>query len=118
MSVNGRVKLTWQMFLWGYILPMALLIAGLFGSLYEIEKQSARESDIRAERVELAARTDRLICRRLNAERDILADLIRNVIAGNEDSRNRQSTATFFADALERLKPDNCNALPSSMETE
>jgi hypothetical protein len=91
----------------GYVLRETRILASENRALIE------ETNDLRRQRAIDQAETDRMLCRRINAERDILADLIRNVIARSTDSRSRARAVELFADSLDRLKPSDCRNLPS-----
>lgn len=82
----------------------------LIERLERIERSAADE---REKILQTFAHVDKLLCRSLNAERRILADLIRSVIAARETAANRRKATLFFAEALVRLEPRDCDKLPN-----
>lgn len=78
-----------------------------------LETTEKRLKDERGKTIDAFARSDKLLCRGFNEERRIIADLIRSVIAARETAENRRQATLFFADALVKLEPRDCNKLPS-----
>lgn len=83
-------------------------------ALYESDRARERTNQFRKHRSELVARTDRLICQKVNDSHDILADLINSIITAQQTEAGQERTAALFADALQRLRPRNCDSLPTA----
>lgn len=93
------------------ILAVLALVATIVWA-FHLERKAQEER--RKDRAFLVSRTDHLLCERMNRERDILGDLIRRIIAQNTTTESRKQAAEFFAQELERLKPEDCTELPSA----
>lgn len=82
----------------------------LIERLEETEKRLEGERE--TNRVAIAD-ADKLLCRGINAERRIIANLIRSIIAARETESGRREQAHLFAEALVKLEPRDCTKLPS-----
>jgi hypothetical protein len=90
-----------------------------------LSKQVAHEQQLneraRTERRRLTDRTTLLICRKQNTSNKILADLLKQIASlppnrsqTPDQQANRKKILRSFAAALIRLKPQQCNHLPST----
>jgi hypothetical protein len=95
-----------------------LVVIGTGWLVWQDARDRSATNRMLIERLEAAenhgASADKLLCQGINAERKILADLIRSVIAARETEASRRQATLFFADALVALEPRNCDKLPSS----
>lgn len=126
-----NLVLTARLFLIGYVVPLASMLAALFvmwtilhgenadqnRALRVERRQSNLEARIietrRLERARLVAVTDLRTCQRANQGNDILADLIRAIVANADTPAAKKRSEDFFAESLRRLAFVDCSKLPS-----
>lgn len=133
--LDFQVVLTPARLLFAYLIPMALVLAALLVSVYQQgQKNTALSTAVAANRKAIAANkriiavreesriaraklvvdSDRAICKKSNSDRDILGDIIRGLIVQADTPEQARRTREFFGDALVRLRPQDCDHLPSA----
>lgn len=133
------IQLTVRRLLFLWVIPIALVFVMVTAAVWKLDAANDQqnrddEQRDRADRIEkrqetieknqteqlrqsraiAIAASDRLGCRRVNDANDILGDIIRGFIAQADTPEQAERTRAFFGDALKRLEPIDCDALPSS----
>lgn len=93
-----------------------MAVVAIFGAIATVAIVFYKRSETAQGERQGQAHTDLLLCQKTNQQNDILADLIRSVIAAADTDAARRESALFFADSLERLEPRDCDKLPSQVD--
>lgn len=130
--MKKEIILTPRMIVWLYLVPMACFVVSLILVYLQLEDKNAAQDQaarveqrqntleekqaerLRKERALLVAASDRRICARSNADRDILGDILREFLAQSDTPEERERFEGFFGDALRRLAPEDCSKLPTA----
>ncbi len=112
---GDAIPRSWLIWIAGFLVVISVFYAAGFWFLRDYGQDTRQNiqhiQELREQRVKEQARTDLALCESINAERDILSDLLNSVVTNATDGQARR--AEFFADALQRLEPSDCSKLPS-----